>query len=191
MEQPEQVFPQTAGFLRDRWAEPVDGAVTRPVALRLAGLAGSLDPGQVRAVGQRLKLSSTLASLLVTVARCARVEGFAGLLPDAGRVGRAAVLFLWQAAPWEPEVVLLMLAGPGGGGSDGQARRMMALAAERAQGGLAPCPVDGEVLMAELALESGPALGRALREARLAWESGEASTLAELLAAARRALPKT
>ena len=77
-------FRRRQAFSRDRWADPVDGAVTRPVALRLAGLAGSLDPGQVRTVGQRLKLSSTLASLLVTVARCARVEGFAGLAARRG-----------------------------------------------------------------------------------------------------------
>jgi hypothetical protein len=45
--------------------------------------------------------------------------------------------------------------------------------------------VDGEVLMRELGLEGGPALGRALREARLAWEAGEAKTESEVLAVAR------
>ena len=67
------------------------------------------------------------------------------------------------------------------------ARRLMALAVERARGGAAPLPVDGEVLMRELGLESGPALGRALHEARLAWESQEVTSRSEVLEVARRA----
>jgi hypothetical protein len=122
-----------------------------------------------------------------------------GLLPDGAKVSREAVLFLWDAAPWQPEVVMLAAAreaaaaddgtpgsaAPSGAGLSGAARRLMALAAERARGGLVPCPVDGEVLMRELGLESGPALGKALREARLAWEAGDARTAAEVLAVAR------
>ncbi len=61
----------------------------------------------------------------------------------------------------------------------------MALAARRARGELVPCPVDGEMLMRELGLQGGPALGRALREARLAWEAGEATSAGELLEVAR------
>jgi hypothetical protein len=195
---PADYFPAEAGLLQERWAEPVDGTVDRPVALRLAGLMHPLGADTVRAVGRRLKLSGALISLLMAAARClgagARASQAADSLAGEAAAGREAVLFMWDAAPWEPEVVLLAAAGeaaadPGGGdggpGPGGAARRLMALAAERARGGMAPCPVDGEVLMRELGMEGGPALGRALREARLAWEAGEAKTASEVLAVAR------
>ena len=47
-------------------------------------------------------------------------------------------------------------------------------------------PLDGDTLMRELGLQEGPLLGRALREARLSWEAGEARTVEEALAVARR-----
>jgi hypothetical protein len=43
--------------------------------------------------------------------------------------------------------------------------------------------------MRELSLTGGPLLGRVLRDVRLAWEAGEATTEGELLAVARAALP--
>jgi hypothetical protein len=66
----------------------------------------------------------------------------------------------------------------------------MTLWAERAVGGVPPLPVDGEVLMRELGLAGGPLLGKVLREARLAWEAGEATTADELLVVARAAVEK-
>jgi hypothetical protein len=39
-----------------------------------------------------------------------------------------------------------------------------------------------------LDLQAGPLLGQALREARLAWESGEARTAEEALAVAKKAV---
>jgi poly(A) polymerase len=202
---PGHLFADTAGFLQERLAVPVDGAVARPVALRLAGLLHSLDVERVRVAGQRLKLSGALVSLLVAVSRrvgrqpggpgggAGQAAGLTALLPAGAPVSRAAVLLLWDAAPWEPEVIMLAAAreaavagmAPERGDVEGVARRLMVLAAERARGGPARCPVDGDVLMRELGLASGPALGRALREARLAWEAGEAKTAAEVLAVAR------
>ncbi len=183
LERPEDWFPGEAALLRERMAEPVDGTVDRPVALRLAGLLHPLGADMVRGAGRRLKLSGALVALLMASARCvgagARVQRPADLLPGEAAVGREAVLFMWDAAPWEPEMAMLAAA------REGAARRLMALAAERARGGPAPCPVDGEVLMRELGLEGGPALGKALREARLAWEAGEAKTASEVLAVAR------
>ena len=178
-------FPEAVAFLKNRMQEPIDGGVERSVALRLAGLLQTLSVEEVRAAGRRLKLSGALVSLLTAVSRGL----VAGEWPGDAQ-GRAAVLYLWDAAPWEPEVVMMAAArqaaesaGPYGG-----ARRLMALVAERTYNSAAKCPVDGQVLMRELGLESGPALGRALREARLAWEAGEATTVAELLAVAQAVL---
>jgi poly(A) polymerase len=199
LERPEDWFPDGTALLRERWGEPVDGTVERPVALRLTALTHPLGVDAVRGVGQRLKLSGALVSLLVAVSRClgaddrggaaGRPRVLADLLPDSAQVSREAVLFLWDAAPWQPEVVMLAAAreaAAAGVAKAGEAaRRLMALVAERARGGMQPCPVDGEVLMREFNLEGGPLLGRALREARLAWEAGEAKTAAEVLAVAR------
>jgi hypothetical protein len=42
--------------------------------------------------------------------------------------------------------------------------------------------------MEQLGLPAGPLLGRLLREVRLAWEAGEASTAADLVEVAHRLL---
>jgi poly(A) polymerase len=199
LDRPADFFPGTADFLQERMTEPLDGSVTRPVALRLAGLLLALDVEQVHVVGRRLKLSGSLISLLLAVARCfggtpGQLSGagwasyLAELLPAGAEVDRAAVLLLWDAAPWEPEVIMLAAAAESAAGrpdKSGAATRLMDLAVQRARGTSAPCPVDGDVLMRELGLAGGPALGRALREARLAWEAGEAKTAAQVLAVAR------
>ncbi len=188
-------FPEHADFLRERLLLPVDGAVTRPVALRLAGLMWGLTVEQTQALGRRLKLSGALVSLLVASAR-SRGSGIAEMLADGAAVSRRSVLFLWDAAPWEPEAVMLGAASDAasaravgaenGTGAQAASHHLMDLAVRRARGELAPLPFDGEGLMEQLGLDSGPAVGRALREARLAWESGEATSRAELLAVARR-----
>jgi poly(A) polymerase len=185
LDRPADWFSDAAVFLKGRMDEPIDGVMERPVALRMAGLLSTLSVDEVRTVGRRLKLSGALVSLLTAASRCLGAGGWRG-----DTQGRAAVLFMWDAAPWEAEVVLLAAAhrDAGEADSDGTARRLMALAAARASGGLAKCPVDGQVLMRQLGLESGPALGRALREARLAWEAGEATTVEKLLAVAQAVL---
>jgi hypothetical protein len=125
-------------------------------------------------------------------ARADEVEctrALAELLPGHAAVSRSAVLFLWDAAPWEPEAIMLTAAAEGGQGATlVAARRLLSLYARRAGGGMPSLPVDGDALMRELGLKPGPMLGRALREARLAWEAGEARTAGEALAAARGAL---
>jgi len=203
-------FPATGGLLSERLARPVDGAVTRPVALRLGGLMHRVSADQALVAARRLKMSADLASLLRTVAKLSAPldsRNRRGALPtgssgsDAGPVGspagRPAVLFLWEAAPWEPEVICVLAAG--GRASEEQAgassatalsraRGLMALWGEREAHGTPRPPLDGDVLMRELGLSAGPLLGRVLREVRLAWEAGEATTYSQALAAARTAL---
>jgi hypothetical protein len=199
MERLPEWFPETGGLLAARLAEPIDGAVTRPVALSLAGLTYGLTAQEVRAVASRLKLSSAMGSLLLAVARSSMVTatetrgagGTAGtlteLLPAGVTVNRSAVLFLWEAAPWEPEAIMMAAAaGDGPGPATQPARRLMCLHVRRATGETPSVPLDGDRLMRELGLGEGPLLGRALREARLAWEAGEARTVDEALAVARR-----
>jgi poly(A) polymerase len=199
-------FPETAGPLAGRLVQPVDGALSRPVALRLAGLMYRLSAREAATAGRRLKSSAAMVSLLQTVSghRARGRNDRAGLADEAPAdeaaceapcAARRAVLFLWDTAPWEPEVI--MLAAVASADRDdlscvshvlGPARRLMALWAERAVRGVPRLPLDGKVLMRELGLDSGPLLGRVLREARLAWEAGEATTAAEVLAVARDAL---
>jgi tRNA nucleotidyltransferase/poly(A) polymerase len=196
LDRPSAWFPATVALLAGRLAQPVDGGLSRPVALRLAGLMHGLRAEEAEAVGRRLKLSGEMVSLLRTASRRLSREH---ALPSAP-LGRAAVLFLWGVAPWEPEVILLEAASDGkdsdAGESNGvgpvlgRARGMMALWAERADHGVPRLPLDGEVLMRELGLGSGPILGRALREARLAWEAGEATSFEVLLAVARDAVDR-
>jgi poly(A) polymerase len=197
-------FPDSASLLESRLAEPVDGAIDRRVALRLAGLVRGIGPEQALRAGRRLKVSSALLSLLQTTARISGhadllpgVDGpppatanSAGLDPSAHPVdpGRDAVLFLWAAGPWEPEIILLSAAAAPAGTSAGAAASLMTLWAGRATSGAPRLPFDGVGLMKELDLSPGPRLGRALRAARLAWEAGEATTAEQALAAAKMAL---
>ncbi len=181
-------FPEAASLLEQRLAGPVDGAVDRRVALRLAGLVNGVSPAQALWAGRRLKVSGALLSLLQAGAR---MSGRAGRLGQSARPagpGRDAVLFLWEAFPWEPEVIILAAAAAPAGTSVEAAERLMALWAERAASGVPRLPFDGVDLMMELGLSPGPRLGKALRAARLAWEAGEAATAEQALAAAREAL---
>jgi len=137
-------FPAAGALLGDRLARPVDGAVTRPVALKLGGLMHRLSADEALMAARRLKMSVDLGSLLRTVAKVsasldtrdpwgALAAGLVGsdAAPDAspaGPVGRPAVLFLWEAAPWEPEVICVLAAGArvpeehaDGGGHEGVA----------------------------------------------------------------------
>jgi poly(A) polymerase len=175
-------FPATAGLLTERLARPVDGAVARPVALRLAGLMHRLAAREAETAGRRLKLSGDMVSLLRTVARHFS-EGSA--LP-AAPTDRAAVLFLWETSPWEPEVVALVAAAAPQ--RRRLAQKMMVAWGERELHGIPRSPLDGETLMRELGLRGGPLLGKVVREVQLAWEAGEATTVGEALGVARDAL---
>ena len=196
-----------AGFaLGARLDLRVDGAVDRMVGLRIAGLVSGLSPGQARAVGHRLRFSAAMVSLLgaaTGASRYGRVEEELPVVLSGAGIGpgRDAVLFLWDAAPWEPETILLAtawaIAAADGVPADAssssasarsRARALMALWAERAASGAPLWPFDGTSLMRDLGLAPGPELGKALRAARLAWEAGEAPTAVEALAAAREAI---
>jgi hypothetical protein len=124
-------------------------------------------------------------------------------LQEAVRSSRAAVLFLWDSAPWEPESILLATCsavGPPDGASTARhlptpgildpARQLMAVWADRSLGAAPPLPVDGETLMQELDLAAGPRLGGILREVRLAWEAGEVTTAGEALSLAKTLLER-
>lgn len=179
-------FPDAVPLLEQRLADPVDGTVARSVAIRLGGLLRGLSPKQAAVAGRRLKLSSALVSLLGTAARMKHHPEGLGPSARAAGPGRAAVLFLWEAAPWEPEAILIAAAAADD--STEAADRLMAAWARRARCGVPRLPFDGVALMREFELAPGPGLGRALRAARLAWEAGEAATAQEALTAAREAL---
>jgi tRNA nucleotidyltransferase/poly(A) polymerase len=187
-------FPEVTPMLEQRLRRPVDGAVERSVALRLACLLDELSPAEALEAGRRLRLSSALVSLLETAARLAAVPGSRRLpalraVGSTGAPGRAAVLFLWAAAPWEPETILLAAAAaPEGSDQLRVAGDLLTIWGARVSRGAPPLPFDGVALMVELDLAPGPQLGEALRAARLAWEAGEATTSEEALAAARKAL---
>jgi hypothetical protein len=205
-------FADGGSALEERLHTRVDGMVDRPVGLRLAGLLSGLAPSQAAAVGRRLRFSGAMLSLLEAAAKTSRHGGGRLDLPavgvsgagdparpshGSGGPGRSAVLFLWEAAPWEPEMVLLAAArvAAENGGSAGRAApalerasALMALWAERRMSGAPRLPFDGVDLMKELRLPPGPELGKALRAARLAWEGGEAATAAQALVVAREAL---
>jgi poly(A) polymerase len=194
-------FPGVGDQLAERLARPVDGALSLPVALRLAGLIHALPALEAAQVGRRLKLSGDMASLLETVSRYF-AEAAAPRLPArpvSGPPGREAVLFMWQTTPWEAEIILLAAAAtqsaPGARAAVdqatlGSARQLFKLWAERASGRLPRMPVDGDLLMRELGLPGGPRLGRVMREVSLAWEAGEIKSAEEALAAARISLDR-
>lgn len=192
---PADWFPEVADRLSERLARPVDGALCRPVALRLAALLHRLPALVTQQVGRRLKLSGDMISLLTTVSRHLSESEPASwpVTGPPGRAGRAAVRFMWQSEPWEPEVIVVRAASmsreaprdlAAAAGLE-PARRLLRLWVERRSEARLRPPVDGEVLMRELDLKSGPLLGRVLREVTLTWEAGEIITAGEALAVAR------
>jgi poly(A) polymerase len=189
--------PRRREALAHRLDLPVDGDFPRAVALRLAMLCRRLDPEQAVAAGRRLKLSASMLSLLRTATVCFS-SGLCsgGGLWVAAESRRAAVALLWALKPWEPEVLLLAEAALGAGdpctSADDEALRdpflvLLNAWADRAALGVVPPPVDGKHLMDELDLPPGPALGCVIREVRLAWEAGEATSVEALLDVARAA----
>jgi hypothetical protein len=159
-----------------------------------------LAPAAAAATGRRLRLSTEMLSLMrktsecFSEGRCARKA-----LERAAGAARSRVLFLWGAAPWEPES-LVLAACAGGPPAANEAlplpapevldptRRLLDLWADREVHPVPAPPVDGEILMREFGLEPGPRVGEALREVRLAWEAGEATTMGEAMNVAAKVL---
>jgi hypothetical protein len=195
--EPEAYFFEVAGLLAERLAQPLDGALSRPVALRVAGMLHGLEPREAVQVGRRLKLSNHCVSLLERVSGWAagRPASFWPALPASGPPGREAVLFMWRTHPWEPEVLLLAFAASAAAASDveeglrrqrGPAGGLLALWSARESGLFPGLPLDGNILADRLGLPAGPPLGAVLREVRLAWEAGEISSADDALHLAGR-----
>ncbi len=213
---PEACSVEAGPLLAARLRRPLDGLLSRPVALRLAGLLGFLEEPRVAELARKWRLSSRFLSLGCRVARTKVLQGVSvPTARDVGRPGREAVRFLWRAAPWEPEVILLARAaeqaaagrrrfaaarwgslGSGSPGSGSQqsldwgeegggACSLLRLWAHRVTTGAAGCPLDGETLQREIGLPPGPELGRILTEVKLAWEAGELRGAEQALALAR------
>ena len=183
-------FPAQAALLAERLSQPVDGALSRLVAIRLTGLLRLLPSQRSEAIGRRLRLPNSVTGLVRRAAE-QRERGLgieAGSLPERG-----VISFLWQSAPWEPELILVALgAGLGESKSSPEdlrahAQRLMEKWAARVSGVPRP-PVGGDDLVRELGVEPGPLLGSVAREVQLAWEAGEFSDAEEALHLAREFL---
>ena len=183
-------FPGQAALLAERLAQPVDGALSRPVVIRLTGLLRLLPSQRSEAIGRRLRLPNSVTGLVRRAAE--QREGDTGI-GTGGLPERGVVSFLWQSAPWEPELILVALgAGLGENKSSAEdlrahAQRLMERWAARVSGVSRP-PVDGDDLVRELGVEPGPLLGSVAREVQLAWEAGEFSDAEEALHLAREFL---
>ena len=142
LDSPASWWPDGAEPPAERLARPVDGALSRPVALRLAALTHRLSPDEAARAGRRLKLSADAVSLLVAASRFlgAGSQPAWPAVPPSGAPGREAVLFMWRAAPWEPEVILLAAAAEGDLPVPQPARRLLQLWAERSRGHQPPLP---------------------------------------------------
>jgi hypothetical protein len=191
-----------APLLSRRMTVPMDGTMSRPAALRLATMLRRQTPGNVVSVGRRLKLSGVAISLMQAVSAYTHLAEGAGRelrsLEAAVASPRASTKFFWDAAPWEPEVVLVAAADAAAATGWSGTAVTVALEPESSAAvllhrwadriaGLPDPPFDGILLMEALGLAQGPVLGRVLYETRLAWESGEIGTLDEALDAARAA----
>jgi hypothetical protein len=194
-------FRRSAGAVSERLTDPIDGAWTRTVALRLAVMTHRLPPERASAAARRLRLSAAMLSLLRSISACFHdTRCSSEMVQEAVRSPRAAVLFMWHSAPWEPESILLAActsgSSVGAAAADalppqavlGPSRKLMALWADRSAGVFSRPPVDGETLMRELDLFPGPRLGGVLRGVRLAWEAGEVTTAGEAIGLARTLL---
>jgi len=213
--EPGRLFGSSWEVLERRLSQPVDGSMSRPVALRLAMLLHDVAKPETRtvdgsgrvifwghtelggqvaeAVGGRLRCSSAVSALARTVAERHLDIGF--LQHREPLPKREIVRFLWRSMPWEPEVIMVSVAdrlatrGPSVVDShvDGHlavARTLMDVWRERLEHGVPSPPIDGDVVMKELALAPGPLLGEVMREVRLAWEAGELRDRAAALALA-------
>lgn len=130
LELPGRWFSGSWETLSARLAQPVDGVVSRPVALRLAALLHDIAKPDTRTVDERGKIlfwghtelgarqaagvcrrlhcSTDLTRLISTIIR----EHLSlGVLERRNPPSpRDVVSYLWRTAPWEPEALLLSLA---------------------------------------------------------------------------------
>ncbi|MHB0979573.1 MAG: HD domain-containing protein [Thermoleophilia bacterium] len=117
-------------ILEARLAQPVDGVMPRPVALRLGALLHDVAKPETRAVGEegrilfwghtevggpvaaaicgRLRCSAAATGLVRAVVERHLDIGF--LQHERPAPPREVVRFLWRSAPWEPEVILVSAA---------------------------------------------------------------------------------
>jgi hypothetical protein len=214
MTDPGRWFGRSWELLRSRLARPVDGAMPRLVAIRLATLLHDVGKSETRTVEpsgrilfwghtevggtlaalicRRLRCSGDATSLIRRVAEQHLALGF--LRHEDPPSSRDEVRYLWDTAPWEPEVIMVSVAdrlatlGPltdeaAVAGHVGLARTLMDRWRRRTQAGVSSPPVDGHDLMEALELGPGPLLGEVLREVRLVWESGEVVDADGVLAA--------
>jgi len=209
---PEACSEEAGPLLAARLRRPVDGLLSRPVALRLVGLLGFFEERTVVELARKWRLSSRFLSLARKVARTRASQGvWLPKVRDLARPGREAILFLWSAAPWEPEVIFLAMAAEKASAARGRfpaaapgllrssrlpegedrAGSLLRLWAHRTATGAARCPLDGQALQRELGLAPGPELGRILAVVKLAWEAGEVSGPEGALALAREQIRRT
>jgi poly(A) polymerase len=212
-------FGRSEELLAARLARPVDGVMPRPVALRLGTLLHDVAKPQTRALDDqgrvmfwghtelggpiaegvcaRLRCSTSATSLVRRVVERHLDLGF--LQHENPLTPRSEVRYLWDAAPWEPEVILVSvadrLATRGPSTEPRHVARHLAAAGAlmerwrvRTQDGVPRPPITGRDLMAELGLAPGRLLGEVLRDVALAWESGEIADRSEALATARSSL---
>jgi poly(A) polymerase len=130
MEKPGRWYGSSWQALEERMADPVDGVMSRPVALRLGALLHDVAKPQTRAVDDdgrvlfwghtelggplaericaRMRCSASASSLIRAVVERHLDVGF--LQHDRPPSPRETVRFLWRSEPWEPEVIMVSLA---------------------------------------------------------------------------------
>jgi hypothetical protein len=117
-------------LLEARLSQPVDGIMSRPVALRLGALLHDVAKPETRAVGEggrvlfwghtemggpvaekvcaRLRCSAAATDLIRAVVERHLDIGF--LQHERPVPPREVIRFLWRSEPWEPEVVMVSVA---------------------------------------------------------------------------------
>ncbi len=128
--EPGRFFGLSWEQLETRLAEPVDGLMSRPVALRLGALLHDVAKPQTRAVDEsgrvtfwgHTEVGAGMAGAVCTRLRCsaAATSLIRKVVEEHLRVGfvqheeplssRILVSTLWALAPWEPEVLMVSVA---------------------------------------------------------------------------------
>jgi poly(A) polymerase len=211
----DELFGADADRLRAVLAEPLSDELTRGEALRFGALLhdigkpvtrdvradgritfighDAVGEGMVRDLCRRLRTSERFSRFLQGLTRHHLVLGF---LVHERPLDRARVYdYLRRTAPVEVEVTLLSCAdrlatrGRRAGEATVEhldlARELMTAALDWREQGPPRPPVRGDELARELGIESGPELGRLLRELERAAYVGEARTREQAIALAR------
>lgn len=215
--EPESVFAEDGAAIVQALGEPLADGLTRAQALRLGALLHDIgkfdtrvvyDNGRVgfpnhdnrgaemiRALAKRLRTSDRASSHLASLAQHHLVLGFA-----AGReLSRSDVYgYLSRCSPVELDVTLLSVAdrlATRGRKADEAIERHIELARALAREALSwrefksqPPLVRGDLLAAELGIDTGPALGKLLAAVDQARFKGDLTTAEEAIAFARSAL---